>query len=133
MLRDEDAGIPTVTVPMISLDRWASEAGVNPREVGFIKVDAQGFEPHILKGAQSFLSVSDVVWQLEVHVPLMAAGGTKVEDFRAQIERQFKAFLNLRDMGSGLRPVNEIGRLLAGLSTSPSYTDIVAITKGDVG
>jgi hypothetical protein len=133
VLRDEDAGIPTVTVPMISLDRWASEAGVNPREVGFIKVDAQGFEPHILKGAQSFLSVSDVVWQLEVHVPLMAAGGTKAEDFRAQIERQFKAFLNLRDMGSGLRPVNEIGRLLAGLSTSPSYTDIVAITKGDVG
>jgi FkbM family methyltransferase len=126
-----DERIPAVTVPITTLDEWAVKAGIDPRDVPFIKVDAQGFEPHILKGARSFLSVPDVAWQLEVHLPLMAAGGTPVGNFRTQIETRFKAFLDLREMGAGLRPVSEIGDVLAGLEQSSSYTDIVAITKGD--
>jgi FkbM family methyltransferase len=125
-----DERIPAVAVPITTLDEWAIKAGIDPREVRFIKVDAQGFEPHILTGAQTFLSVPDVAWQLEVHLPLMAAGGTPVGDFRTQIETRFKAFLDLRDLGAGLRPVSEIGDVLAGLEHSSSYTDIVAITKG---
>jgi FkbM family methyltransferase len=125
-----DERIPAVTVSITTLDEWAVKAGIDPREVRFIKVDAQGFEPHILNGAQTFLSVPDVAWQLEVHLPLLAAGGTPVGDFHTQIERHFKAFLDLRELGSGLRPASEIGDVLAGLERSSSYTDIVAITKG---
>lgn len=50
-----------VEVETVTLDRFASEHGVNPRDVEFIKIDVEGFESEVFRGAQSILQAGPVI------------------------------------------------------------------------
>lgn len=117
-----------VSVPVLTLDKWAALHSIDPRDVRFVKVDTQGYEPHILAGAKSLLSVPNMTWQLEVHPALMAKGGTSLAQFHETLIANFKAYINLRDFSAGLQPIETVGQVLDKLANG--HTDILAITKG---
>ena len=48
-------GGPSVTVPVRRLDDVLSEHGIEPREVFLMKVDVEGAEPMVFKGAERLL------------------------------------------------------------------------------
>jgi FkbM family methyltransferase len=50
----EVRGQKTVTVPMLSLDRFVRERGI--AQVSFIKIDVQGFEPAVCAGMERILA-----------------------------------------------------------------------------
>jgi FkbM family methyltransferase len=45
---------PSVRVPVVSLDRWATDSGIEG--VDFIKIDVEGYEPEVLIGAAEMLA-----------------------------------------------------------------------------
>src|SRR5688572_30954754 len=95
----------SVRVPIVSLDDWASNSNIDPRTIGYVKSDTQGFEPHMLAGATTLLSVPNVAWQLEVHPRLMKHGGSSIEEFSRLVEQHFKAYIDFRNMDRGIQPV----------------------------
>ena len=48
-----DTRTDAVRVPVVSLDAWAAEAGIE--RVDFIKIDVEGYEPQVLIGAAGML------------------------------------------------------------------------------
>jgi hypothetical protein len=52
-------GIQTRRVPMRKLDTLLAEGAIPPAD--FIKIDCEGFEPAVLKGAGNFLTQSGVL------------------------------------------------------------------------
>jgi FkbM family methyltransferase len=117
----------SVRVPIVSLDDWASNNNIDPRTVGYIKSDTQGFEPHVLAGASTLLSVPNVAWQLEVHPGLMKHGGSSIEEFSQLVEGHFKAYIDFRNMDQGVQPVTNLQQTIDAIT---SYTDIIAFTRG---
>ncbi len=120
-------GAGSVRVPIVSLDDWASNNNIDPRAIGFVKSDTQGFEPHVLAGASSLLAVPNIAWQLEVHPRLMDHGGSSIDEFVELVERHFKAYVDLRDLARGIRPLTHLQQTIDGITT---YVDIVAFTRG---
>jgi FkbM family methyltransferase len=117
----------TVPVPVVSLDDWASNNNIDPRSIGFVKSDTQGFEPHVLAGASSLLAVPNIAWQLEVHPRLMSHGGSSIEEFIELVDRHFKAYIDFRNMDRGIQP---LGNLRQTVDAITGYVDIIAITRG---
>jgi FkbM family methyltransferase len=117
----------SVRVPIVSLDDWASNNNIDPRTIGYVKSDTQGFEPHMLAGATTLLSVPNVAWQLEVHPRLMKHGGSSIEEFSRLVEQHFKAYIDFRNMDRGIQPVGNLQQTIDAITT---YVDIIAFTRG---
>jgi FkbM family methyltransferase len=117
----------TIRVPIVSLDDWASNNNIDPRTIGFVKSDTQGFEPHVLAGASSLLAVPNIAWQLEVHPRLMAHGGSSIEEFVELVQRHFKAYVDFRNMERGIQPLANLQQTIDAIT---SYVDIIAFTRG---
>lgn len=49
------ASFPTVRVPVTTLDEVLRERNINPHDIGFIKIDVEGYEHHVLSGMQDTL------------------------------------------------------------------------------
>jgi FkbM family methyltransferase len=63
--RDED--VPTVGVPVVTLDSELRRLGIDPRNVGLVKVDTEGFEARVLEGARGLLDETPgAVWLIEM-------------------------------------------------------------------
>jgi FkbM family methyltransferase len=62
-------GIQTRRVPMRKLDTLLAEGAIPPAD--FIKIDCEGFEPAVLKGAGNFLTQSGAFWALRVKSDLV--------------------------------------------------------------
>jgi FkbM family methyltransferase len=70
-------------VPLIALDQLTL-----PRPVRFIKMDVEGAEPQVLRGAERLLSNDRPVILSELHpIQLRRASGTTADDFLAQVRR----------------------------------------------
>jgi len=120
-------GSNSVRVPIVSLDDWASNNNIDPRAIGFVKTDTQGFEPHVLAGASSLLAVPNIAWQMEVHPGLMSHGGSSIEEFVELVERHFKAYIDFRNLDRGIQPLANLQQTIDAITT---YVDIIAITRG---
>jgi FkbM family methyltransferase len=49
IVRDDNAGLPTIPVPAITLDQFIGEQQLN--RIDLLKIDVEGFEPNVLRGA----------------------------------------------------------------------------------
>lgn len=56
-LRKRTADPASLTVPLVSLDRFAEERGI-AAAVRFVKIDVQGYEPEVLAGMQGLLAAN---------------------------------------------------------------------------
>ncbi|MGD9590864.1 MAG: FkbM family methyltransferase [Mycolicibacterium sp.] len=69
-----------IEVPMVSLDRDLETCGVDPSDVGFVKIDVEGAELEVLRGACNLLSVGRPIVYLEAEPPWLERLGHTVED-----------------------------------------------------
>lgn len=56
-LKERTPGARPLTVPLVSLDRFAQERGITS-SVRFVKIDVQGYEPQVLEGMQALLAAN---------------------------------------------------------------------------
>lgn len=69
-----------IEVRMVSLDRDLESCGVCPSDVGFVKIDVEGAELEVLRGASNLLSVGRPVVYLEAEPPWLERLGHSVGD-----------------------------------------------------
>jgi FkbM family methyltransferase len=102
-----------VTVPMTTVDALAPRV----KHLRAIKIDVQGGEAEVLKGATETLTRPEIVWQLEVWPRGLAVAGSSVEALCACLE------------AAGLMPFSRswqaVQEQAAGLVKSGSYLDVV--------
>lgn len=85
MLKSHQAAYPpanyvsTEEVPISRLDSVAAEI-VSPTDVVFMKIDVQGFEKHVLAGAQKILEGPCVGMQLELSFAPLYEGGMLIRE-----------------------------------------------------
>lgn len=91
---DVQPSASVIEVPMVSLDRDLEECGVRPSDVGFLKIDVEGAELEVLRGASNLLSVGSPVVYLEAEPPWLERLGHSVEDvFDAMACHGYKPYL----------------------------------------
>ncbi|MEW5982075.1 MAG: FkbM family methyltransferase [Acidobacteriota bacterium] len=122
-------GAETTRVPVRRLDTWVRERAIDLDLLTFVKVDVQGWEPHVLLGAPQVLAKAHVSWQLEVDPGQLEAAGGSAEDLFALIEQSFGHFIDLHPDVRGPRvlPVSRLRETLGYLGDKSHKTDLVLI------
>ena len=126
----------TVEVKVNSLDEMIArkEIAIDPNRLSFIKIDAEGSEPLILKGMSGLLSTAKSVLFMEVNYDSLAAAGSSphelqgiLRDLQLDIyQPRYHSYLrNLR-----LNPVEDLSALSV---PDASFTNIVAFRKSNPG
>ncbi len=86
--RQEDASFRTpvaaTPVPAVALDDLCARREIDP---GIVKIDVEGGEARVLRGARALLARRRAVLFLEVHHGVVAAAGSSVEDVFAELAR----------------------------------------------
>jgi len=121
---DEKPHLPSIEVPGYTLDGWVARLGVSPADLSFIKVDAQGWDAHVLQGARGLLAARHLVWQVEFSPTMMDRTGAGV---RAFVDLVTAHFTHLRLMGEdeAERPVASVAEIGAALAATGGYTNLL--------
>jgi FkbM family methyltransferase len=85
-----------IRVPTMRLDAWAQRLGSDIDRVRYVKCDTQGWEAHVLAGAPALLARREIIWEMEICPPLLAAAGSSVDEMCATLARHFDWFVDLR-------------------------------------
>jgi FkbM family methyltransferase len=127
-----DAGKKTkhevVEVESLTLDSWVARVGIDLGRLVFVKLDAQGSEVHVLRGAARTLASSSAAWQIEIDLPLLAKRGFQAEDLYGPLRQHFSHFVDLgrHARGDRVRSVGEMTDALSSVSGgSDGRTDIL--------
>lgn len=122
-------GHRVVQVPCWPVDGWMEHVGCDPRAVTFVKVDVQGSEIDVLRGAAGLLTRRQAAWQLEVDPGLLAKAGRSVAELIAAIEPHFTHMIDIGSPQPGprLQPVSALAAGLAYLGAAQSKTDLLLI------
>jgi FkbM family methyltransferase len=100
-------------VPMCTLETWITQLAIDIRAVHFIKVDAEGWDGHVLLGAGALVDVPHLVWQLELNPGKMQKSGVDLAALFQYIGERFTFVYGLHaESGGALRPAREIGALI---------------------
>ena len=114
-----DASAPakgeTVDVPCRSLDGWVETLGIALEDVSFVKVDVQGSEMAVLRGATGVLQQKHIAWQMEIDPPLLARRQVTPQDLYDVLAQHFTHFIDLNRQLTGprVRPTAEMAEALA--------------------
>jgi FkbM family methyltransferase len=121
-----------VEVRCLPLDTWVERVGIDLEQVRFIKVDVQGSEVDVLRGAVRTLEHPHIAWQIEVDLETLAARGlSAAHDLYPLMQQHFTHFIDLgRDrMTARVRPVAALAEELSYVSSgSAGRTDVVLFT-----
>jgi FkbM family methyltransferase len=124
---DEPVKRETIEVRSRTLDTWCDELGIDIRQVTFIKVDAQGSELHVLRGASRLLACPHITWQLEVDEALLRSQGDRTDSLFAMLQTHFTHFIDLNKAARGPRVarMEMLPDALSYLRDTASHTDIL--------
>ena len=117
-----------VDVPCSTLDRWVERLGLAAEEISFVKVDVQGSEMAVLRGATRLLQQQHIAWQMEIDPPLLAERQLRPDDLYEAIGRHFTHFIDLNRQLAGprVRPTAEMATALAYiLDATDGRTDVL--------
>jgi FkbM family methyltransferase len=125
--RRQRAPIETVLVQLWPVDEWMARLGIEPEAVSFVKVDTQGSEVNVLRGARALLARRHVAWQIEVDPGLLTRAGAAVEELLQLIAMHFTHFI---DLGTGAggprsRPTRDLAGALSYVGGEQAKTDLV--------
>jgi hypothetical protein len=97
--------------------------------VNVIKVDVQGSEVDVLRGADRVLSHRHIAWQMEIDLETLAARGLHAgTDLYPLIQQSFTHFvdLNRHQLSARIRPIARLAEALAYVrGGSDGRTDVV--------
>ena len=104
-----------VEVPSTTLDAWVDRLGIDLDAVTFIKVDVEGYERRLVRGATRVLTKRHIVWQMEIKPAGLRAAGDEPSALYADLAGAFTHFidLNRRAAGARVRPIAELAEALA--------------------
>ena len=129
LAEEEPASGETVEVPCLPLDVWVERIGADLDQVRFVKVDVQGYEVDVLRGAARVLSCRHIAWQMEVDLGMLSARGVHAgTDLYPLMQQSFTHFidLNRHQLGDRIRPVGCLPEALAYVTAgSKGRTDVV--------
>jgi FkbM family methyltransferase len=74
-----------ITVPLTSLDHFISERGISPKKIKLLKIDVEGYELNVLRGAGSLLGTVPILL-LEFSPEFMRKGGIDPYDLIRLLE-----------------------------------------------
>jgi FkbM family methyltransferase len=106
----------TVTdVPSLTLDSWMDRLELDPEQVVFVKVDVQGSEVPVLRGATRLLAHRHVAWQIEIDLKALAGRHFSEDDLFQPLREHFTHFIDLsrRGVGDRVRPLSDLSDALA--------------------
>ncbi len=127
---DEKAHVPFVEVQGYTVDDWLTRLGVTPRDLSFIKIDAQGWDGHVMRGASTLLAAPHLVWQVEFSPVMMNKTGMGLREFAALTAAHF-THVRLMAGDESEQPVSAVATIGAGLEPTGSYTNLLLYTRRD--
>lgn len=127
VLRTQRRPVETITVDVWPVDLWLDRLGIEPGAITFVKVDTQGSEVRVLRGAESLLARRHVSWQMEVDPVLLKRAGTPLRDLFKLVQSRFTHFVDIgsHQRGPRSRPIRELREALAYLGTDEKRTDLI--------
>jgi FkbM family methyltransferase len=123
----------TVEVKVNSFDEMIArkEISIEPNKVSFIKLDAEGSEPLILKGMRSFLSTARPVLCVEVNYDSLGAAGSSPQELQKLLDELgfdiYRADYNFYARRLRLRPLGDLAAIKP--SRGNYMADIVALPR----
>jgi FkbM family methyltransferase len=123
----------TIDVPSLTLDTWCERLGIDLQQVAFVKVDTQGFELRVLRGASRVLACPHIAWQIEIDTAMVRPQDDSTGDVLAMLQQHFTHFIDLHKQARGDRvcPMSALPASLAYLRKGKGRTDILAFTMQD--
>ena len=118
-----------IEVSCWTLDEWCRRMSIDPDLVSYVKVDTQGWEAHVLRGASNLLGYRHIAWQLEVAPALLDAAGTPASVLYDLCAERFTHFIHLGRGAEGPRAhrTRELPRVLGYLLDEEAPRDLVDI------
>jgi FkbM family methyltransferase len=119
--------VPMVAVPLTTVDDWMARMGVDPAAVSFVKVDTQGSEITVLRGAGALLALRRSAWQIEIDPGLLTGAGYDVPTLLQLLQAQFTHAIDLGTAGRGprVRPASALAEALGYLGDRAAKTDVL--------
>ena len=120
----EDA---TIDVAVWRLDEWVHRLQIDAADICFVKVDVQGWECDVLRGAGDLLTAGQIAWQLEIDPSRLARARSNVASLAALVESRFDRFVDTYRMAEGPRhrPIAELRESLGYLGGQADKTDVI--------
>ena len=125
----EPASAPSsdvIEVQMVSLDRDLKLLGIRPRDVGFVKIDVEGAELMVLKGASNLLSAGRPVVYLEAEPVWLKRVGHSVNDLFGTM--QSHGYLPHLVAESGVLSTNA-AEYLSQYATEPGLNNVLFLPR----
>jgi FkbM family methyltransferase len=118
---------PGIEVASWRLDEWVTRMSIEALHVAYVKVDTQGWEVHVLRGASDLLAHQHITWQLEVSPTMLEAAGTPSRELYRICQERFSHFVDLdKRVGEPrTRPTSDLEDALAYLDGTDGQTDIL--------
>ena len=107
-------------VEAVTVDELAEEIG----RLSLVKVDVQGGEADVLRGASALLAERNAAWHIEIAAPSRQKA-EDVEYIVSIIEKHFDAFMDTRCAHPEIMPVNQFRNYLSRLDRA--FTDFALI------
>jgi hypothetical protein len=109
---------------MVSLDRDLATRGIAPSDVGFVKIDVEGAELEVLRGAANLLSEGRPFVYLEAEPQWVARMGHSVQDIFTEMER--RGYLPYLTTGTD-RTSTDFDAYLAQYTAQRAYNNVLFV------
>jgi FkbM family methyltransferase len=127
VLHGDETSTDSIVVQVWPLDDWVVQLGIDVAALTFVKVDSQGSELDVLRGARALLARRHVSWQIEIDPDLLRRRCADVAEVLNLLQSQFSHFIDIGSPGPGprVRPTAELADSVSYLGTSQKKTDLL--------
>lgn len=127
VLHRDETSSDSIAVQVWPLDDWVTQLGIDAAALTFVKVDAQGSELDVLRGARALLARRHVSWQIELDPGLLHRRRANVTELLELVRSQFTHFIDIGspEPGPRVRPTAELVESVSYLGTTQRKTDLL--------
>ncbi len=127
VLHRDEASADSFVVQLWPLDDWVVQLGVDVAALTFVKVDSQGSELDVLRGAPALLARPHVSWQIEIDPGLLRRKGMDAGELLDLLRSRFSHFIDIGspEPGPRVRPTAELAESVSYLGTTQKKTDLL--------